>query len=447
MKSMLQRAREWLQTTNILANLAKLLGGSLAAQGLYFLSMPLITRLYDRVDLGNLGIFLSICSLTSVSLTLQYESAIIKTPTREEANQLFLGSIFLSTAIMIVLTLIFFAFIDNFRRIEQVRTLGALIWFLPCAILFRTWIIIFEAILTYSQRYGRIGSTQVFRRFIEASLQITFGLAFRLGGVGLILGTIAGDFSCGLFYLGSLRIRSVISSFNARRLLRLLKEYSNFPKYAFPAAFLSQLRNAAPLFLIAAFFGIKYAGIFELTRRVLLAPQTFFGQQYKQVFYQKSASIYIQGGDISRMVERSLQGLLLLNLPVFLIIGIFGRQLFAWVFGPAWIEAGLLAQILTPALFLKTLAIPISSFNTLNRQDVALYWNLLSTIFSALAIWVGKGMGGLIEAMICFSAVLTLAYCVHLWFTLRLTGASLRRAILSPVRLPSIRRLREKSSL
>ena len=80
--------------SNFVANVLKLVSGSVTAQILSILLVPLITRIYSPDDLGIFQIFLSISGILIIFSTFSYQFAIML-PKKEEdsANLAFLCAI------------------------------------------------------------------------------------------------------------------------------------------------------------------------------------------------------------------------------------------------------------------------------------------------------------------------------------------------------------------
>jgi O-antigen/teichoic acid export membrane protein len=89
------------------------------------------------------------------------------------------------------------------------------------------------------------------------------------------------------------------------------------------------------------------------------------------------------------------------GLPVFAVVVQEGPELFARAFGAGWMQAGLYARILAPALFISFIANPLS--NLLNIRE----WQGTTLLYSALecAITVGCLMIG----VACHSDVVALS--------------------------------------
>jgi len=423
----------WSQTTGFGASLARLMSGTLVAETLGILSVPILTRLYDCRDFGILGIFYSVCGIVTVCVTGRYDRAIVKARNFSDAQHLFLATITLCVALVTVLTGGLFLLVGALEFLEPVRELGSLAWLLPLAVCLRASYFASGMLATREEAYGWVGIAEVVRRVTEAGLRIGLALSLHLGAMGLILGTIFGDFLCIVSLVPRLRLGGLFSRFDASRVLPLLREHANFPKYALPSQGLANLRIGMPVFLIATFFGTAEAGFYELARRVLLLPRQLLARKFQRVFYQKAAARHNKGEELSSLVERSVKGLSLFGLPAFLMLALAGGPLFSQLFGASWRASGVYCQILVPAGLFGFLAQSVTLFNALGKQAIGLWWNLLATLLCAAGIVLGGVLGGPLQAIVCMSATMTLAYVANLGLTMRFSKASWRSLLSSPI--------------
>ena len=114
-----------------------------------------------------------------------------------------------------------------------------------------------------------------------------------------------------------------------------------------------------------------------------------------QVFYQKASEKYANEEEIKPIVIKMLGSLALVSAPIFTVLILFGPELFAFVFGEGWEEAGEYAQILSPWIFLSFIISPVSQIPIIvNRQKE----NLLISLFGH-ALSIGSIIyGGLVHS-------------------------------------------------
>ena len=110
----------------------------------------------------------------------------------------------------------------------------------------------------------------------------------------------------------------------------------------------------------------------------------------------------------------------LLFAPVLIVLLIFGEDIFSFIFGVEWSQAGRYAAILAPWLFMNFIVSPLSMLPiVLERQKTFFIISLLSHICAISAIIIGHSMfnDNFEMGLILFSGSLTFFSMVSLvWF-------------------------------
>jgi O-antigen/teichoic acid export membrane protein len=137
--------------------------------------------------------------------------------------------------------------------------------------------------------------------------------------------------------------------------------------------------------------GVKAAGLYALTQRVVAAPVSLLAASVLEVFKRESVHEFQTLGHCSSAYRYTFKALLLLGVGPALVLLLFSPTLFSWVFGPAWREAGQLAQYLAPLCLLNFIASPLSYvFFVAGKQKVDLVWQI-ALFCSTLAAFVAPG--------------------------------------------------------
>jgi len=113
------------------------------------------------------------------------------------------------------------------------------------------------------------------------------------------------------------------------------------------------------------------------------------GNSLAMVFYKEVSEKTINGQLISKLLLSTMRTLFLISLPVFLLLMVFGPDLFALVFGSEWRDAGLYARIMSPWLMLNFIASPLSNLPIiLSKQRAFFVYSLIgnSIVIASLAI-------------------------------------------------------------
>jgi O-antigen/teichoic acid export membrane protein len=170
---------------------------------------------------------------------------------------------------------------------------------------------------------------------------------------------------------------------NARR-------YDNFPKYQSLTVFLNSMSQSLPIFLFSSLYSAEMAGFYALSVQILQAPISLIGASTREVYYQRASRMYVEGKDIFNLYWKTTLGLFKIFIIPFLIIFLFGDNIFSILFGNNWTQAGSMSQILIFwFLFLFINTPSIVTFNILHLQKIQLNLEIVSILLRFLSIYIG----------------------------------------------------------
>jgi O-antigen/teichoic acid export membrane protein len=112
------------------------------------------------------------------------------------------------------------------------------------------------------------------------------------------------------------------------------------------------------------------------------------------------------------MVLNTYKNLLLLGVLGFGTIAVFGEELFGFVFGQAWIEAGTFATLISPWLLFNFVGSPLTMiFSVLEKQRQMFFWIGSMFVARVLSIVIGLYIyGDVFHTIVLFSASGTVFY-------------------------------------
>ncbi|GAB5473179.1 MAG: hypothetical protein Mars2KO_12780 [Maribacter sp.] len=334
--------------------------------------MPLLTRLFTEDDFALYTSFFAVASILAVAVGGKYHLAIVLPKTEENAQKVFVLSVYLTLAyalaVAIVLPLFHAFFPENLRSI---------LYYVPLYVLFfGMW----SAYMNASIRHKTFTTNAVAKvlqavGYIIAAIGLGFSKALA---VGLVIAKIVGIVISWIF----LTRKSPISfkRMPLRTLREMAKTYSDYPKYGIWPSFLSTISLQALVLILTKFYTLDDLGYYGLTFVVLSAPLTLIGNSYKDVFYQKIASLMNaqRYKEAVGFFEKSAVALLVTGIPICLVLYFFGEPLFGFVFGAKWERAGTFASILAFAFVARLVISPLSSiFNATNTLRIASKWQVL----------------------------------------------------------------------
>jgi lipopolysaccharide exporter len=411
-------AKRW----RFLRNAATLSLGTLVAQGINVLLAPVLTRLYSPADLGILGLFTSFLSVVSVAASLKFEMGIVSAHDNHEAAQLTWASVLLC-----IPTAIFFSVILHLGTRFSHFGLGALpryaVPLMALAIVLTGTFNSLRYLALREENFNVIARTTVAQQTTRAFSQTGFGF-LRFGPAGLLVGELVGR-AAGIFSLVRRQWRCLQQGVRAApaKMIATLQRNRAFPVYSLPSSFIDALALNILVPILVQLYGPEAGGQFSLVLRALAVPTVLIGASVADSFHSRLA-IYARE-DPAKMAPfftRTALGLFLAGLGPAAVIALAGRQIFSFIFGPAWATAGTLAAISVP-FFLSSITVsPLSRlvFVLHGQRSKLLYdvFLLFSILLAYRLAFVHKF--SLTQTVWAFSLINTLGFILYFMVLMRI---------------------------
>lgn len=373
-------------------NVLTLFSGSTISQIIPFLVAPILTRMYAPEHFGEMGVILSIAGIFSIVATFQYESAIMLPKKDEDAFNILALAVFITIFISFlswIITKCFSGFISTILKIDSIEK-----WtFIIPVFVFLTGL--FNALNIWTSRkkqYKRLAIRQIAQSTTGAGTKLSLGWLKYINS-GLIWGTIVGQLtSTGVLAIKTIQdSKYLFKSINFKSIKKNALTYQNFPKYTMWQGFLDLVNASGVVFILSSFYGVAVVGFYTFTLGMLQKPTKMIGSAVSQVFYQNASEKVANNKLIYTDVLRLLKNLAIIGAIIFLPFLIAGPKIFSFVFGEKWLEAGRIAQIISPWLFFRFIGSPLTNVAMIkNKQKEFLYISMgMNIIFPALFLLFG----------------------------------------------------------
>ncbi len=378
-------------------NASVLVGGTLVAQVLMVLAAPLLTRLYSPDDFGLLAVYTSMLAITLLLSSLRYNIAIPLPEEDAEATNLVALSLILVGINSFLIAVLVLLLSDPIAEALGLPVLVNYLWLLPLGILLGGAYNVFTQWSVRTKRFGVIASTRVRQALVALAIQLS---TFKLGGLGLLLGQVAGH-GVGATRLARPEFRKV----SWAGIRKVAIRYQRFPIYSTPAGLSRVAGVELPSLVLAAAFSPAAAGLYALTNRVLGVPAAVLGGAVSQVFVSNAAEAY-RNGSLGPLVRNLHAKMAQIGLPFMFLLMMLGPELFGIVFGEAWRQAGEFACWMAPWLYLVFVSSPITTITAvMERQKQGLVFHLALLAFRIIALYVGIWTGDLMITIMILAAV------------------------------------------
>lgn len=413
--------------SNFIANVLKLVSGSVTAQILGILLVPLITRIYSPDDLGIFQLFLSVSGILVIFSTFSYQFAIMLPKTEEDsANVAFLCAI-LVTLVSILTAVAIIIFPKDIEHIINSPGSSKYLIYLPAIIFFNGLFFVQNYWLSRKIRFGVIAGSRILNTLSTKVFQLAIPI-WSVSPLGLIAGYVVGYGFADLFMLkGAKEDLGIFKKVSIKKMKEMAVQYKNFPLFSSWSTLANTISPQVPTFLLAYFYSTSVVGYFSLANQVVNMPMGILGTAIQQVFFQKISEVKNGNGkgDMKVIVGEVYKKLILIGIFPMILLLILGEEIFTFAFGKSWYISGTYVKILVPWIFLVFLSSPISTlYSVFEKQKVWLTFSIFLLISRVVALAIGGTYGSPEVALGLFSLTGVIFWLWNNAYLLNLVGIS-----------------------
>ena len=308
--------------------------------------------MYSPQAFGFAALFLSRGASLSVIATLRLDLAAVLPKSDAQAVMLVRLILVQSLVICGVLTVLV-ALVGSQLQTALGSGQSNWLWLLGPMCAFQAMV---QASIALATRVGRFGVITLLNLAVSAAF-VVFGLSLWLAEIrldGLVIARLLAPLmavglalSLGLFRpMG--RRGSRLTWWRAKGLYR---RYHQFLIYNTPYSFFSSIVADLPILLFSFIHSPATAAYYGLAKTLLRSPTILVSSALSQVMYKEVVD-NLGKPRLELTVKRLMWGGLMVGFPAFAFLTVWGDILFATVFGREWDQAGVMAMVLAPSMWL-----------------------------------------------------------------------------------------------
>jgi len=396
--------------------------GTMIAQLIGIVAMPIITRLYTPSDLGILAVYSSILAIIGVGSTFRYEYAYALTQKDEDAANLFglcLVLLFITTA---GLALILFFERELLTNIFDMDIVEQYLWYLLVSFIGMGLYAILNYWAIRQRDYKRITYTKVTQGVGGIACKILFGI-FSFGPMGLIIGHIVSQIA-GISTLAGAMWRKESKKLNAisiNGMKNAAKTYKSFPIFNLPASIVNTISLQLPPLMLLTLYDSQIVGLYAFAQTLIVLPGSVISASMGQAYLgEASKMVREKSQELRSLYLRTLRHLSIIALPLIGIPALCAPFVVPIIFGKAWAEAGwycwpLAIEVMAAFVVSSTSWLEIYSCN---------HWVLIWDIIRLIAVLFGFYVCLLFElspraAILIYSIIMSIMYITYVLITLK----------------------------
>lgn len=420
--------------TSFKGDVARLVGGTVVAQIIGVITIPIISRFFGPEAYGTVALFTSITSVLTVICCWRYEVAIVIPKDDEEAASVFYASLFACCITTLITCMFTNLYAEQILKMLKSETLLPYKWFIPTFVLLQGIYLTFNYWNSRTKRFNKVALAGVLNSTTTRIVNIISGLFGKVSG-GAMIGAYTTGQAVATSTIGMQIIKQdchfLKPNFNIANIISAIKKYKKFPLLSIWCGFLNTISSQLTPMLLTYFFNSTIVGFFSFGHRLLTMPMSLIGGSLAQVFFQRSSEA-IQTNQLGNLTERIFNQLINLGLFPFMLLMIISPELFTFAFGERWYEAGIYSQILAPWVFCNFICSPITSIaDSLNKQEIAVFFNLLLVATRFLSIYIGGIKNDIYLGLTIYSISGVLIYMLWSYASLNLAKSRIKPLFVS----------------
>lgn len=364
------------------------LRGTVVAQVLGFLALPLLTRLFTPEAFGQLQLYQASMSLLLVVAAMRFEIALLSAEDgREVASTLHLcmiTNVLVTLCVVIVCLTLWFV-----PGLLSDTTQSVLVW-LPLGVLLGGTVQTLGYLALRQKAFAAGANAKVAQAGGYVATSVGFGMIAPLQ-VGLVVGDLCGRLVSILTLIAHRGLFDVacFSMSRTRDLLQAARRFREFPLVSVPGGLINTAGGAMTALLMYGAFDASVAGQYGLVERSLMLPVGMVAVAVSQVFTANlSAGMRDGSTDALALYRGVVRRMFVLGIGPAILVGVFSPFAFGLVFGSKWIMAGEFARLMAPLVLVSLITGAVNmALMILGWQKVQLGWELARLLATSLAWW------------------------------------------------------------
>lgn len=375
-------------------NVLLVAGGTAGAQAIAMALVPLITRIYGPEIFGLQGIFVAMLAVITPIAALTYPIAIVLPKKDPDAINLAKLSLLIALITSSIAGGIVFFFGDVLVMVFNAEVMRSFLWLLPISMFLSALQQVMSQWLIRKKEYKGLSQATLLQAIMINLSKVAIGLAYPIAIILITVSALANGIYAFFLWFSSKtvfkRSSDLISNQTNSNFKLIAKQYSDFAIYRTPQVFINALSQSLPVLLLAAFFGPMSAGFYTLGKVVMGIPSSLIGKSVADVFYPKITEASHAQKSLLPILKKATFAMAVVGFIPFAVVGFYGPEMFSFVFGEEWLQAGVYARWLSIWLFFGFLNRPsVAAIATLGLQKFFLFFECLSILFRVIALYVG----------------------------------------------------------
>lgn len=412
--------------SGFLRNSLLMFGGAAGSQLLTFLVMPLLTRLFPPEAIGVHALVVSASGALVVIATLRLDLALVLPEDDGVAARLWWLGFYQGVATSFVVVVVALVAGDWIAAsLAPEVSSSAWVWLLAPMVLAAVVTQMGTGLATRRGKFHLVVASNLTIAGVFALVAVLIGYADPVD-TGVVVARVTAVVAGCLVFLALVAACSRPgASWRPRDLdpRRLWREQRQFLVFNTPYSLVGGLTRDLPLYVFAIGGGAALTASYALARTITQAPTSLVSAALSSVFYREAA-LHLGTPRLKTLALTLSRWGLVLTMPGFAFVAVWGDELFALVFGQTWRTAGDFARLLAVPLWLALQnGWPQRLYEATGRQRISFTIQMcFDALHAVVVIGVYAGTGSAMLAVAAYAVTYSAFHITYLAVVFGLAG-------------------------
>lgn len=419
-----------------LRNISLTGGGALLTALIGLVVSPILSRIFTPEAYGQAGLYTQSLGYISLIGGLMLTTAIVVVRQSKLLYDLLSGLKYLYVFTTLFLFLLLLVARHPIQTILNDTSDGWWLWLLPIGFLLGQMVEVAKGLNIRASLFGVNAKAQVVSNTLHRTVTILGGWGSGGYYLWLALGPLIGILPYA-YFAGQERIRKLFKIRASRQALRSsLQKLQDYPRYLLPGNLIGMLADSLPFFLLTIAYSPVEAGLFLFATTMTNIPTRFASKAIMPVYLREIASSFHENKPaFEERTRTTIYFLFALGLIPYSVLAVFGTELFGWVFGSQWVDAGSMACLLAGFTLFRMYLVPLAGlFRVAEQERVAFRNQLVMFVLRTGFIIIGLQYT-LLSGVLLYSIGSWLGYGHFFYQHCRISGLSFWRILSTQVAL------------
>jgi lipopolysaccharide exporter len=329
--------------------------GTAAAQLMNLASYPFLARLYTPADFGIFATFVAVSAIPGAIACGRFDLAVPTAPSMGRFAILWL-CVIIATGMGVLSAAggaIYWSVIEGVADPLRPLLLGLCVFFTGfCAA---------SSLYLMRHDWYRVNSASLLAR-TGAVVLLQIGLAFVWRHpLSLIIGFTVGFGVQALIFAWTVWRHIPPGPPRPRQMRAMFRRYRSQVAVDIPSTFVAALSLNLLTFMLAVLYGQYTVGLYALGSRIAIMPLQLFNDSLSQVFFQKAATAQRERGHFWPEMKFNLLTSGILSIGVLAAIWLFAHPFIRIFLGVEWVPAADILVVLAPMLAVRSLCMSVAT--------------------------------------------------------------------------------------